>query len=85
MTMKMKYDFAVQEVADKFVGVARNPETQAVERVFRLNETGTLILRALQDGSDAPAIVARLLQEYDVTREEAEAEVNAFIDMLSNL
>ena len=81
-TMKLKYDIDIQEVADKFVAVARNDETKEVEKVFTLNETGVIILRALIDGADTPAIVSQLLVEYDVTPQEAEAEVNAFIDML---
>ena len=81
-TMKLKYDIAIQEVADKFVAVAKNSETEEVEKVFTLNETGVIILRALMDGADTPAIVSQLLAEYDVTPQEAEAEVNAFIDML---
>ena len=80
--MKLKYDIAIQEVADKFVAVARNGETGDVEKVFTLNETGVIILRALIDGADTTAIVSQLLAEYDVTPQEAEAEVNAFIDML---
>ena len=81
-TMKLKYDIDIQEVADKFVAVARNDETKEVEKVFTLNETGVIILRALIDGADTPAIVSQLLVEYDVTPQEAESEVNAFIDML---
>lgn len=80
--MKLKYDFSIQEVADKFVAVAKNPETETVESVFNLNETGALILRALMDGTDTTDIVNQLLAEYDVTRQEAETEVNTFIDML---
>ena len=81
-TMKLKYDIAIQEVADKFVAVAKNGETEEVEKVFTLNETGVIILRALMEGADTPAIVSQLLAEYDVSPQEAEAEVNNFIDML---
>ena len=80
--MKLKYDIAIQEVADKFMAVAKNGETEEVEKVLNLNETGAIILRALQDGADTPAIVSQLLAEYDVSQREAEAEVNNFIDML---
>lgn len=81
-TMKLKYDIAIQEVADKFVAVAKNGETEEVEKVFTLNETGVIILRALIDGADTAVIVTQLLAEYDVSPQEAETEVNAFIDML---
>ncbi len=80
--MKLNYEFSIQEVADKFVAVAKNTETETVEQVFNLNETGAMILKALQDGMDVPAIVSLLLSTYDVDSQEAEAEVNTFIDML---
>ena len=82
--MKLKYDFSIQEVADKFVAVGKNPETQTVEQVFNLNDTGALILQALQDGSDVPAIVNLLLSKYDVTQQEAKTEVKEFIAMLND-
>ena len=82
-TMKLKFDIAIQEVADKFLAVAKNCKTEEVEKVFTLNETGAFILRALQDGADTAAIISQLLAEYDVTPLKAEAEVNAFIDMLT--
>ena len=80
--MKLNYEFSIQEVADKFVAVAKNTETETVEQVFNLNETGAMILKALQDGMDVPAIVSLLLSQYDVEPQEAEDEVNTFIDML---
>lgn len=80
--MKLNYEFSIQEVADKFVAVAKNTETETVEQVFNLNESGAVILRALQEGKDVPAIVSLLLSQYDVEPQEAEDEVNAFINML---
>jgi hypothetical protein len=81
--MKLKYEFSIQEVADKFVAVAKNTETETVEQVFNLNETGAIILKALQDGEDVPAIVEQLLSQYDIEAQEAEDEVKAFINMLT--
>lgn len=81
--MKLKYEFSMQEVADKFVAVAKNTETETVEQVFNLNETGAIILKALQDGEDVPAIVDQLLSQYDIEAQEAEDEVKAFINMLT--
>ena len=80
--MKLNYEFSIQEVADKFVAVAKNTETETVEQVFNLNESGAVILQALQDGKDVPAIVGLLLSQYDVEPQEAEDEVNAFVNML---
>jgi hypothetical protein len=81
--MKLKYEFSIQEVADKFVAVAKNTETETVEQVFNLNETGAIILKALQDGEDVPAIVNQILSQYDIEAQEAEDEVKAFINLLT--
>ena len=81
--MILNYEFSIQEVADKFVAVAKNRKTDTVESVFNLNETGALILQALQDGKDIPAIVGILMSEYDIQQPETEIEVNDFIDMLA--
>ena len=80
--MTLKYDFSIQEVADKFIAVAKNRETETVEKVFNLNETGALLLKALQDGKDVPAIASQLVSEYDIQPADAESEVQASIDML---
>lgn len=80
--MTLKYDFSIQEVADKFIAVAKNRETETVEKVFNLNETGALLLKALQEGLDVSAIADRLVAEYDIQPADAESEVQAFIDML---
>ena len=82
--MKLKYEFSIQEVADKFVAVAKNPETETVELVFNLNETGALILQALQDGKEVAEIIDLLLAEYDINIQDAEKEVNTFVDTLKN-
>ena len=82
--MKLNYEFSIQEVADKFVAVAKNPETETVELVFNLNETGALILQALQDGKEVTEIIDLLLAEYDINIQDAEKEVNTFVDTLKN-
>ena len=80
--MTLKYDFSIQEVADKFIAIAKNRETGTVEQVFNLNGTGALLLKALQDGLSVPAIVDLLTSEYDIQPANAQKEVRAFMDML---
>ena len=52
--------------------------------MFNLNETGALILQALQDGKDVTEIIDLLLAEYDINIQDAEKEVNTFVDTLKN-
>ena len=50
---------------------------------FGLDEIGSDIWKLLTDGADADAIVAALLENYDVERDELQGDVAAFIRQLT--
>ena len=79
---KKKYDFSIQEVGNMFVVIVKNCEIRAIEKVFNVNETGAIILKALQGGNDKSDIVNLLTSEFNIQPEEAKYEVNNFIEML---
>jgi hypothetical protein len=49
-------------------------------RYFSVNETGVLILDALQEPRTLAQMITRLTDEYDVTTELAESTVREFLD-----
>ena len=51
------------------------------QEVHRLNGVGSLIWEKC-DGRDTDSIVNELIKEYDVTKVEAENDVNSFISSL---
>ena len=55
------------------------------ERYYGLDEVGSRIWKLLKEGADIPAIVERLAEEYDVTRERLEADVTAVLRYLLGL
>lgn len=52
---------------------------------FKLNETGTLVWRALEAGTTHAELVALLTREYQVTAEEAALTVEALYHKLASL
>jgi len=52
------------------------------KRYFRLNDSAAAIWRGIEEGADAPAIVGRLLREFDVPPHEAEREVSRVLAAL---
>ena len=52
------------------------------KRYFSLNETGTRIWEMVQQTADEEAIVASLLNEYDVEEPMARTEVRRILDEL---
>lgn len=52
------------------------------KRYYSLNETGTFVWRRLEDGMGRAAIVAQVVDEYDVGIAEAEMAVARLVDEL---
>jgi hypothetical protein len=52
------------------------------KRYYSLNETGTFVWRRLEDGMARAAIVAHVVDEYDVGIAEAEVAVARLLDEL---
>lgn len=50
------------------------------KRYYQLNETATVIWRALADGRSKPEIVDQLTSAYDVTREHAGSCVDRVVE-----
>ena len=81
--VELNYDYTIIEMSDVFVAKAKDLETGEVKKVFRLNETGVIILEALQAGSDIDEIARRLTDGFDVDFETAKSEASAFIAKLN--
>ena len=80
--MKIKDDFALRKVADSYVVVPVNSLTLDFNGVINLNETGAFLFEQLQKGIEKEELVEKMLDEYDVTREKASADIDLFINKL---
>jgi 7-cyano-7-deazaguanine synthase len=81
--IKLNYDYDIKKVSDMFLANVMNPETGEVKKTFRLNETGVIILEALQDGADIEEVTKRLTDGFDVDYETAKTQASAFIAKLN--
>lgn len=82
--MKIKDDFALRKVADFYVVVPVNSLTLDFNGVINLNETGAFLFEQLQKGIEKEELVEKMLDEYDVTREKASADIDLFINKLKD-
>ncbi len=80
--MKLKSGFVVREVRGKTMAVPTGLLAREFHGMITLNGTGRVIWDALARETDEAAIVARLLAEYEIDRETAERDVNAFVSTL---
>ena len=79
--MKLKKDFALRQVADVWIVL---PLTRAVDcgNMLKLNDTGALLWKGLENGSDREALADGLCAEYDVARDQALCDVDEFLAKL---
>lgn len=80
--MKIKENFLLRQVADTWVVMPIGQEMLDFNGMLTLNESGALLWNALEQGVDREKLVDALLAEYDVSREVALADVDAFLGKL---
>ncbi len=81
--MKLKKDFVLREVAGSFIVLAVGKDTLDFDGMLSLNESGALLWRTLEKEADKDMLIDALMKEYEVEREVASADVEAFLDKLS--
>lgn len=80
--MKLKYTFAISEVAGQTVAVPID-SGYGEQSIIKTNETGAYILNLLKEEITLSQIISKIKEDFETESEEAlEATVNKFIDSL---
>lgn len=80
--MKLSKNFALRQVANTWVVFPLADSTVNFNGLLKLNDSGVILWRALESGTDRDALADALTSEYDVSRETALADVDEFIETL---
>ena len=80
--MRIKENFALRQVADIWCVLPLGEATLNLNGMLTLNNSGALLWQTLEKDSNKEQLVEALLNEYDVTHEQAEADVEEFLDKL---
>ena len=83
--MKINENFVLRQIADTWVVLPLGDATLDFNGMMTLNETGSFLWSILEKGCEQDELVNALLDEYDVTREQAETDVNEFLNKLRNI
>lgn len=83
--MKVKKGFELRDVCGEKVIIAQGIENLDFSKLISLNESAALLWETIQDAPafTAEDLTARLMQEYDVTPEQAAADVQSIIQTWS--
>lgn len=82
--MKLKKDFVLSRVADTWVVFPLSDAAVNFNAMIKLNDSGALLWHTLEENPDKAALVSALVSEYDVSMADAEADVDAFLEVLRN-
>lgn len=81
--MKLKKDYVLRQVADTWVVLPLGQETISFDGMLKLNESGALLWKALEEGADTDGLVAALKAEYIVSEAQARADAEEFLQKLA--
>ena len=80
--MKIKENLMLRQVADVWTVLPLGKDIINFDGMLTLNETGAMLWQKLEQGAEKADLVAALLDEYDVTAEMAQADVEEFLQKL---
>lgn len=79
--MKLKPGFILRQVAGENVVIPTGSDLD-LNMMITLNDTGAFLWKLLEQDTDENAMVAALLEEYDVDEAAARTHVAAFVNKL---
>ena len=80
--MKLNEHFVLRQVAGTWVVLPLKQDTVNFNGLIRLNGSGALLWQCLEQGGDRQALVKTLTDRYTVTAEDAEKDVEEFLQTL---
>ena len=83
--MKLKEGFLTRQIQNTQMMVATGDAAKSFHGLVRSNETAAFIVDCLKNETTEEAVVDRLLEEYNVSREVAAKDVHDVIEKLKSI
>lgn len=83
--MKINENFVLRQVVDTYVVLPIGKATVDFNGMVTLNETGAFLWGQLEQGATRESLADALTGEYDVSRDEALADIDAFLASLESV
>lgn len=81
--MKIRKGFTLRSLGKEFILVPEGLEAVDFTRMISMNETAAFLWKALEDKEfDNETMIQLLIDEYDVSRDVAEKDVDSFLQTL---
>lgn len=83
--MKLRGEFVVRHVADNTVAVPVGQTALQLNGMIMLNDVSNVIWECLVQGTDLEGLVTAVTDSFEVSPEEARADIVEFLDKLRKL
>ena len=80
--MKIADGYMLKNIANTYVVVPVGSRSVDFSAIISVNETGAFIWRQLEQDTTPEQILQNMLQEYEVTEAQAQADIDVFIQKL---
>ena len=80
--MKLVEGFCIRKILDETVIIPTGKAAHCLSGLISVNDTGEFLFELLQTEQTMESLVAALLEEFEVEKETAEADVEAFVKVL---
>lgn len=79
--MKIKKDFVMREIGGEYLLIPANATALDFNGIITVNEVGAFIWKQLASCDTEEELVNAILQEYDVDKATASADLTEFLDV----
>lgn len=80
--MKLKKDYVLRQIAGTWVVLPLGEAAVNFSGMLKLNDSGAMLWKVLEQGGDKDALVEALTGEYNVSHQQADADVDDFLTKL---
>lgn len=80
--LKLDKEYVLRQIGDDYVIVPVGKAALDFNGMITVNETGAFLWEQLVKGTSKEGLLETLMETYEVTQEEAERDIDEFLDVL---
>ena len=80
--MKIEKEYILRHIAGDYIIVPLGSAALEFNGMITVNETGAFLWEKLRKGTTKEELLHAMLEEYEVSEKEAEADIQEFLQML---
>ena len=80
--LKLDKEYVLRQIGDDYIIVPVGKAALSFNGMITVNETGAFLWEQLVKGTSKEGLLETLMETYEVTQEEAERDIDEFLDVL---